>query len=566
MDDPNKQFNNKDEIGNNDNLDDDYNPYREEVQKNNPSAFIDPEKGNISEQLGQDFCFPTDEEVNAIDNNNQNTGFNDAHNLNNNNNLPQSDNDFSLFSPDNNKDIVNNNNNNNQFSNDNNANNFNNPNLNNNNQNYNNFNPNNNNFNPNNNNFNNNNNVNNSDFLNNNNFNNFNNNNNNFNNNNNYNRHYSQQINPPPGIQNNNNDPNRRRSTGTQSDKIQSIIKLCESKYEQSITLFQSFKIKEAKDSLTKIVDTLDKIATMPESQPFFQDISNIRQKSSDKLNDYKLISYQIIPLKFKRIVYNPQEDLASFAKKFLFYTPFISFDDLYEVQNDPAKKVKTVLTQVFERSQKSGSKALLLFGPRGSGKTLAAHALAREIGGIIAQLEGPELFQINYFVKEFARVSLEMQGNRPLIVFVRNIDTLYNVMGPFMFLFDKFSMCSNKVLFIASSSTPINNLPPQIGKKFLYSLCIRPAPQNLKFALFKFISNNSGIKLDMSDQEIMNIVNNSLRTYSNADIFQLLKLALDLKKQNGDLKGGVTSDYINKALQIVPGSLTPQIMKCYYL
>ena len=158
------------------------------------------------------------------------------------------------------------------------------------------------------------------------------------------------------------------------------------------------------------------------------------------------------------------------------------------------------------------------------------------------------------------------MQGNRPLIVFVRNIDTLYNVMGPFMFLFDKFSMCSNKVLFIASSSTPINNLPPQIGKKFLYSLCIRPAPQNLKFALFKFISNNSGIKLDMSDQEIMNIVNNSLRTYSNADIFQLLKLALDLKKQNGDLKGGVTSDYINKALQIVPGSLTPQIMKCYYL
>ena len=555
MDDPNKKYDNNDEpqLENNNNSDDDYNPYREDVKKN-PSTYIDPEKGNISEQLGQDFCFPTDDEVNAVTGCDPTIKFNDAGNLNRNNTIPQKDNDFpsanqNPFNPmgglnnDNNKELnpVNNPYNNDPYANNNNGNNFYNPNLNNN---------------PNNNsNFNNN-------LNNNNNFNNNLNNNNNFN----YNRHNSS-SNGPSGFQNNNINNNiRRQSTGNQTDKIQSIIKLCQSKYEQSINLFQNFKIKDAKDNLKKIVDTMDKIAPRPESQQFFQDIASIRQKSLEKLNEYRLRTYQIIPLKFKKIVYNPNEDLGSFAKKFLFFSPFVSFDDLYEVQSDPSKKVKNVLMEVFERSQKTGNKALLLYGPAGSGKTLAAHALAHEIGGIIAQLEGVELFQINYFVKEFARVSLEIQGNRPLIVFVRNIDTLYNAMGPFMFLFDKFSTCSSKVLFIASSSTPLKNLPPQIGKRFIYSLCIRPAPQNYKFPLFKFIAINSGLSVDMSDQEIRNITSNSLRNYSNADVFQLIKLASDLKKQNGDLNGGITSNYIDKALQIVPGSLTPQIMQCYYL
>ena len=76
-----------------------------------------------------------------------------------------------------------------------------------------------------------------------------------------------------------------------------------------------------------------------------------------------------------------------------------------------------------------------------------------------------------------------------------------------------------------------------------------------MKLPLFRFISNNSGIKLNMSDQEINNYCN-ILRNYSNGDIFQVLKLAYDLKKQNGDNSLGVTSGFIDKALQIIPGSI----------
>ena len=137
--------------------------------------------------------------------------------------------------------------------------------------------------------------------------------------------------------------------------------------------------------------------------------------------------------------------------------------------------------------------------------------------------------------------------------------------MRPFMFLFDKFSDCKNKVLFICSSTTQLKSLPKELGERFIYSLCIRPTPLNMKFNLFKFIANNSGINLNMSDQEIYNVTNN-LRNYSNGDIFQVIKLANDYKKQNDDLSNGVTLDYINKALQVVPGTITPLLLQCYYL
>ena len=136
--------------------------------------------------------------------------------------------------------------------------------------------------------------------------------------------------------------------------------------------------------------------------------------------------------------------------------------------------------------------------------------------------------------------------------------------MGQLLFLIDKFSTSKNKILFICSSALPLKNLPPQIASKFIYHLCIC-TPPNMKLPLFRFIANNSGSKLNMSDQEINNYYN-ILRNYSNGDIFQVLKTACDLKKQNGDNSLGITSGFIDKALQIIPGSIPQQLIQMYCL
>ena len=83
--------------------------------------------------------------------------------------------------------------------------------------------------------------------------------------------------------------------------------------------------------------------------------------------------------------------ELATYAKRFMLSCPFISFNDIYDPPLDQSKTIKKSVIEIYERSQKSGYKCILFYGPKGSGKTMAAHALAQHIGGVFFQLEGAQ-------------------------------------------------------------------------------------------------------------------------------------------------------------------------------
>ena len=69
-----------------------------------------------------------------------------------------------------------------------------------------------------------------------------------------------------------------------------------------------------------------------------------------------------------------------------------------------------------------------------------------------------------------------------------------------------------------------------------------------------------------MSDSDLSNFVYQNFRNYSNQDVFQVIKAAMDLKKQAGGSIFEMGRSDLEKALKMKPGSLDPQCMQYYGL
>ena len=79
-------------------------------------------------------------------------------------------------------------------------------------------------------------------------------------------------------------------------------------------------------------------------------------------------------------------------------------------------------------------------------------------------------------------------------------------------------------------------------------------------------MTNKFGIKVSMSDSDLNNFVYQNFRNYSNQDVFQVIKTAMDLKKQTGGSIFDISRNELEKALKMKPGSLDQQCIQYYGL
>lgn len=370
-------------------------------------------------------------------------------------------------------------------------------------------------------------------------------------------------------INNNNNNEDEK--------KIKTIISKCNLLYTQAGNQFDNYKMKEALTTLCKSIRILDNLKQTINNKknsftPLIPQITSIRNKSFSTLQDYRQAMYQIIPLKFKFQKFMEKEPLSEFVKIYMLTEPFITFDDIFDSAMDNNKKLKFILPEYFKKSQRMGYKSLLIYGPKGSGKTLAVHALANSFKGKICQIQSQELFKIPYFSKELLKVAFNYMQFKPTIIYIENMEEYFSNMSNFNFIYDKTTSTHlENYIFIASTSLPLRKIPKEILNMFHYTYCIRSADSSQKYNYIKFISQKIGIKINMTEKELNSFAFQNLKNCSNEDIFNWIVEIINMKKkkygdnnENQVYKEGLDiNDLMNCP---VKGNLTPEDIKDYYL
>lgn len=348
--------------------------------------------------------------------------------------------------------------------------------------------------------------------------------------------------------------------------KTEKILNGCFNKMNYSYSLFKQSKIIESIKELKNGIKILKQLKEYIESKE--QYLKNYITKINCLLSRYlKLQSKYYIELYnyHKKIFnYKPKDNSQStkeYISQYIIKNNFISFNEIFEGEEE--NNLKNYLINTYNKAIISRNKSLLLYGPKGCGKSISVLALAQYLNANFIQIDNINFFKIEKFALELSHLCLYTQ---PIILYLKNIENYIPVMNHLYFIFDKLvnnNQIINQIFVIGSTNLKLEKLPKQLSNLFVYLHYVEPLLSKYRVDYVKFLSTNFNIYLNIKDENLNKICLENLNNYSNEDIKNILLSKMNQQNQ----ENGISLSYndIINACKLIPPSIKSEelIEKC---
>ncbi len=310
---------------------------------------------------------------------------------------------------------------------------------------------------------------------------------------------------------------------------------------ENKIKIIDLNKIEKIKKILLTLIVKIEKTGNLELIKKCKLKLFEIKFEIINKISEY-------YPL-------NDKNNIESYIRSRIINNEFlINFKDIFLI---PSNNFKDYYEKYFKIINYRQNKNILLYGPKGCGKTLISQCFAGIENNIkYIMINNENFFTIEGFSGSFIKI---IKLNQPIVIFFKNINKLLSpILNRFNSIIDNLNTIKNNKIYIIASCNHPNEISNETKNKFKIEF-IRPVfDLNDKINYIKSLSKLTGIPLNLSEDDYMNVAI-SLRNFSNEDMKNLIIYC-------NSITNNITKDDMINNINNIKFSLTDDILNKYNL
>ena len=324
------------------------------------------------------------------------------------------------------------------------------------------------------------------------------------------------------------------------------IFETCIKTYDETLNYYNENKIKiidlKKIEKIKKILSTL------------IEKTGNLELIKKCKLKLFE-IKFEIINKISEYYPLNDKNNIESYIRSRIINNEFlINFKDIFLI---PSNNFKDYYEKYFKIINYRQNKNILLYGPKGCGKTLISQCFAGIENNIkYIMINNENFFTIEGFSRSFIQI---IKLNQPIVIFFKNINKLLSpVLNRFNSIIDYLNTIENNKIYIIASCNHPNEISNEIKNKFKIEFIPPIINVNDKINYIKYLSKITGIPLNLSEDDYMKVAI-SLRNFSNEDMKNLIIYC-------NSITNNITKDDMINNINNIKFSLTDDILNKYNL